>query len=75
MFCQFVLYSKVTQLYIYIYTLFFSIILHHVPSQVMSQPHLAELNFLILAILVGVNCYLIIVLFYVSLISNDAEHI
>ena len=33
--CQFLLYSKVTQLYIYIYiyTFFFYIILHHVPLQ------------------------------------------
>ena len=33
MFCQFLLYSKVTQLYMYIHS-FFHIILHHVPTQV-----------------------------------------
>ena len=39
MFCQFLLYSKVTQLYIYIHS-FFHIILHHVSSQVIIHSSL-----------------------------------
>ena len=41
MFCYFLLYSKVTQLYTYIHSFFFpSIILHHIPFQVIRYSSL-----------------------------------
>ena len=40
MFCQFLLYRKVTQSYIHMYMYSFShIILHHVPSQAIDYSH------------------------------------
>ena len=40
MFCQFLLYRKVTQLYIYIHSFFFHFILHQVPSQMIRYSSL-----------------------------------